>query len=121
MISAGRGGAVSGTDDGTTEPGAVDAESAWSEWIRPEAAVLGVVGVAAAALAHAATGSSGDDTDDAVPAADGDGDDTDDADAWEQISRDTQQVADHGVTLAAMDGMAQAQMDTIESFNPSNY
>lgn len=112
---------MSGTDDGTTGPAAGDAESAWSDWIRPEAAVLGVAGVAAGALAHAVTGSSGDDPDEAAAAVAGGGDDTDDADAWEQISRDTQQVADHGVTLAAMDGMAQAQADTIESFDPSNY
>ncbi|WP_088288801.1 hypothetical protein [Kineosporia sp. A_224] len=112
---------MSGTDDGITGPGADDAQSAWAEWIRPEAAVLGVAGVAAAALARTLTGASGDDPDDDTSPAVGDGDDAGDADAWEQISRDTQQVADHGVTLAAMDGMAQAQADTIESFNPSNY
>ena len=110
---------MSGTDDGTTGPGARDAESAWSDWIRPQAAVLGVAAVAAAALARTVTGPSVQDAaDDATAGADAEG--TYD-DAWEKISRDTQQVADHGVTLAAMNGVAQAQADTIESFDPSNY
>ncbi|MBI4944433.1 MAG: hypothetical protein HY830_27135 [Actinobacteria bacterium] len=114
---SGTGGGTAGSGAGEPEP-----EGAWSEWIRPEAAALGVVGVAAAALAHGLASPSeapdGDDEDVAGPG--GDDDDGTDA-AWEQISRDTQQVADHGVTLMAMDGMAQAQADMIESFNPSNY